>query len=35
MVFDDWYDNIVRLGIPIDRNYKLENELIDEKTIHE
>lgn len=34
IVFNDWYNNIVRLGIPIDSNYKLENELIDDKVIY-
>lgn len=29
IVFHDWFDNIVKLDIPIDLNFRLQNELID------
>lgn len=35
IIFDEWYNNIIKLNIPIDLNYKLENELVDEKIIYE
>lgn len=35
IIFDEWYNNIIKLHIPIDLNYELENELIDEKVKYE
>lgn len=35
IIFENWFNNIIKLKIPIDLNFKLENELIDEKVIHE
>lgn len=35
IIFDDWYTNIINLKIPVDTNFKLENELIDEQIIFE
>lgn len=35
IIFDEWYNNIIKLHIPIDLDYKLENELIDEKVKYE
>lgn len=35
IIFDDWYKHIIDLEIPIDLNFKLDNQLIDEKEIYE
>lgn len=35
IIFNDWFNNIVKLNIPIDLSFRLENELIDEGVLHE
>lgn len=35
IIFDDWYKHIIDLEIPIDLNFKLNNQLINEKEIYE
>lgn len=34
IIFDDWYNRIINLKIPINLNFKLENELIDDEIIY-
>jgi len=35
IIFNDWYNHIIDLELPIDLNIELEKELIDEKVIYE
>lgn len=35
IIFKNWFNNIVKLKIPIDLNFNLENELISEKELYE
>lgn len=35
IIFNDWFNNIIKLKIPIDLNFRLENELIDEGVLYE
>lgn len=34
IIYNDWYNNIIHLELPINLNFKLENELIDEKVLN-
>lgn len=34
LIFDDWYNHIINRKIPIDLNFKLDIQLIDEKEIY-
>lgn len=34
IILNDWYNNIKTLELPIDLNFKLENELTDEKEVY-
>jgi len=35
IIFNDWYNHIIDLELPIDLNIELEKELSDEKVIYE